>query len=255
MASKNLLQGGICRDGGYDWSIQTVLRIEALSEEEVFLELQGVMEGQDYSWHSINELLQGRLDQGDLEFTRVDGDVLFEWNILCNEKRRWERKGRLSQNCVEFNRDCLINLMILPFQGGLEGKFSKRSCCFNLTSPGLRLVTTNVDKPNLSTMDLWVAHEKWEIESFLDEDSENTDDDDDESLSWVAEDSEDSDNDEDWEERYIEDGYARDDVDEEDGEEDDVDEDVQDDVEEDVEEDFEEYFEEYFEEDFESEED
>ncbi|KAH6675997.1 hypothetical protein B0J14DRAFT_427352, partial [Halenospora varia] len=92
------------------WSKQTVLRIEALSEPQVLSELQGVMEGRTYSWHSINELLQGRLDQGDLEFMPVDGDVIFEWNNLCDEKREWERKGRLSDNCAEFNRDCLINL-------------------------------------------------------------------------------------------------------------------------------------------------
>ncbi|KAH6666159.1 hypothetical protein B0J14DRAFT_491608 [Halenospora varia] len=126
MASKAPIQGEICRNNAYTWSKQTVLRIEALSEPQVLSELQGVMEGRTYSWHSINELLQGRLDQGDLEFMPVDGDVLFEWNNLCDEKREWERKGRLSHNCAEFNRDCLINLMILPFQAGLglESKLS-----------------------------------------------------------------------------------------------------------------------------------
>ena len=36
-------------------------------------ELQEVMEGRHCSWHSINELLEHRLDQGDLEFIPVDG--------------------------------------------------------------------------------------------------------------------------------------------------------------------------------------
>jgi len=201
MASRNFLQGGLCCNDAHAWPKQAVLWIESLSEQQILLELQRVMDGWNYSWHSINELLQGRLDQGDLEFTLVDGDVLFEWNNLCDEKRGWERKGRLSDNCAEFNRDCLINLMILPFQGGLglEGKFSTRSGWFDLTRLGLRLVTTNVDKQNLSTIDLWVAYEKREFENFTDGDSEDTDDDDDdddndddddESLSWVVEDSE-----------------------------------------------------------------
>lgn len=127
MAFKAPLQGTLSRNDAYAWSKQTVLRIEALSDQQVFLALQSTMEGKGYSWHSINELLQDRLDQGHLEFTFVDGDVLFEWNNLCDEKRVWERKGGLSHHCAEFHRDCLINLMILPFQGGLgfEGRFSQ----------------------------------------------------------------------------------------------------------------------------------
>jgi len=129
MACKVPLQSGIRHNDAYAWSKNAVLRIEALSEQQVFSELQEVMEGRNYSWHSINELLKGLLDQGDLKFTVVDGDVLFEWNNLCDEKREWERKGRLSHSCAEFNRDCLVNLMILPFQAGLslEGEFFIRS--------------------------------------------------------------------------------------------------------------------------------
>lgn len=86
------------------------------------------MEGYNYLWHSINVLLQDQLDKGHLEFTLVDGDILFEWNNLCDKKREWERKGRLSNDSADFNRACLINLMILPFQVGLgnKGKLSNR---------------------------------------------------------------------------------------------------------------------------------
>ena len=114
MAAEPLFHGDT-----HSWSKQAVMRIEALSDSQVLLELQEAMEGRNYSWHSINKLLQNRLDEGDIEFTHVGGDVLFEWNNLCDEKRIWEKNGKFSHDCSEFNRDCLINLMILPFQGGL----------------------------------------------------------------------------------------------------------------------------------------
>jgi hypothetical protein len=46
------------------------------------------MEGCNYSWRRISELLQVQFDKGTLEFTLTDGDILFEWNNLCEEKRR-----------------------------------------------------------------------------------------------------------------------------------------------------------------------
>lgn len=106
------------------WAKRQVLRIEALSKQEVLCELQGIMEGHNYSWHCINDLLQAQFNEGSLEFSLVDGDVLFEWNNLCNEKRVWEKRGRLSVDIAEFNMDCLINLNILPVQAGLgmEGR-------------------------------------------------------------------------------------------------------------------------------------
>ncbi|KAH7309381.1 hypothetical protein BKA65DRAFT_469477 [Rhexocercosporidium sp. MPI-PUGE-AT-0058] len=126
------------------WAERQVLRVENLSKQQVLLELHGIMEGHSYSWHCINEFLQARFDEGSLECSPVDGDVLFEWNNLCDEKRTWERKGRLSVNNSGFNMDCLINLMILPVQAGLGNEV-------------LRLVTSNTDKPNVSTVDLWVG--------------------------------------------------------------------------------------------------
>ena len=108
------------------WAKQQVLRIEALSKQEVLCELQGIMEGHNYSWHCINDLLQARFDEGSLEFSLVDGDVLFEWNNLCHEKQVWEKTRRLSVDIAEFNMDCLINLKILPVQAGLgiEGRLA-----------------------------------------------------------------------------------------------------------------------------------
>ena len=107
------------------WPKEEVLRIEALSDKQVLAELQDIMNGRNYSWHKINQSLQAQLDNDALEYTLEDGDVIFEWNNLCDEKRQWERKGHLSVSCMDFNRDCLINLKIIPFKGGLgdEGRF------------------------------------------------------------------------------------------------------------------------------------
>jgi hypothetical protein len=188
-------QSGIRCIDGQVWSQQTVLRIEALSDQQVSSELQRAMQGLSYSWHSINELLRSKFDQGGLQLIPNDGDILFEWINLCDEKREWERKGRLSNNCAEFKRDCLINLMILPFQAGLglEGKSSPECNWFNLIGLDLELVTTNVDSLTLSAGDLWVGFETRELRSSTDDESES--DDNDESLSWVVEDSEYSDGD------------------------------------------------------------
>ena len=128
MAAVRLSQGLISHDSALDdfalWPNREVLRIEALSDKQVLAELQAIMEGCAYSWHKINQLLQAELDKDALEFTLEDGDVIFEWNNLCDEKRQWERKRSHSVQSAEFNRDCLINLKIIPIQGGLgiEGK-------------------------------------------------------------------------------------------------------------------------------------
>ena len=106
------------------WPKEEVLRIEALSDQEVLSELEGIVDGRNYSWHSINELMKTQLYKGALEFTFQDGDVIFEWNNLCDEKRNWEQTRSLSSSSTEFNIDCLINLKILPAKAGFgsEGK-------------------------------------------------------------------------------------------------------------------------------------
>jgi hypothetical protein len=116
------------------------------------------MVGHGYSWHTINKLLQDRLDDNRLEFTLKDGDVIFEWNNLCEEKRLWDKTGRLSVRSAEFNRDFLINLKILPARGGLEneGKPNWLVKINMLIVTGPRLVTNNSDEPGLLTKDLGV---------------------------------------------------------------------------------------------------
>lgn len=76
------------------------------------------MDGRNYSQHRINELMKTQLYKGTLEFTFQDGDVIFEWNNLYDEKRNQEHKRTLSSSSTEFNKDCLINLKILPAKAG-----------------------------------------------------------------------------------------------------------------------------------------
>ncbi len=123
--SQGLLNHGSAFDNLALWPRREVLRIQALSDKQVLTELQEIMEGRNYSWHKISQLLQAQLDKGALEFTLEDGDVIFEWNNLCHEKREWERNRRFSVSCAEFKKDCLINLKIIPIQGGLgfEGNY------------------------------------------------------------------------------------------------------------------------------------
>ena len=42
------------------------------------------MEGHNYSWNCINDLLQARFDKGSLEFSLVDGDVFVGLHALNN---------------------------------------------------------------------------------------------------------------------------------------------------------------------------
>jgi len=106
------------------WPTNEVLRIEALSDDEVDTELRTIMGGQLYSWNKISLLLQEQLNDGVLDYTSEDGDVVFEWNSLCDERKHWERQQCFTVNSKEFKRDCLINLKLIPIQGGIgpQGK-------------------------------------------------------------------------------------------------------------------------------------
>lgn len=182
-----LSQGILSRDSSPEdlpWETHEVLRIEALSDTQVFTELQRIFDGYDYSWVRINQLLQQQLDEGVLEFTLEDGSVIFEWNNLCGEKRIWERRGHLSASCSDFYRDCLINLKILPAEGGLniEGRKLHLRLLDTNKNSGPRLVTTKIEPPILLGNDMLVVR-KWENLTIEDFSSNN------EESSWSASDS------------------------------------------------------------------
>ena len=123
MAVPRLTQGLVNLESTYDalhlGPSDEVLRIEALQNEEVYAEIRDIMDSRSYSWNRISQFLQEQLEKGALEFTLKDGDVVFEWNNLCDEKQKWERQRCLSIDSPEFLRDCLINLKLIPIHGGI----------------------------------------------------------------------------------------------------------------------------------------
>jgi hypothetical protein len=114
--------------GNYSiWEKQEVRRINALSNQQVMEELKETMRGRGYSWHRISQRLQKRRIYNDLQIEHFEpGNILYEWNVLCDERLSWLRHSRPSFRNVNFNRACLTNLKIIPTQAGLgiEGKFN-----------------------------------------------------------------------------------------------------------------------------------
>jgi hypothetical protein len=78
------------------------------------------MQGHKYSWHTISQKLQAKLNSKALKIDHFEpGNILYEWNVLCDERLSWKRQGRPSFLNFNFNRACLINLKIIPTQAGL----------------------------------------------------------------------------------------------------------------------------------------
>lgn len=144
------------------WQTKEIERINASPDSDVLAELQRIMDGYDYSWHTINQALQDQLNEGTLEFTLEHGDVIFEWNNLCEERRGWLKRTCFSESDAAFHRDCLINLKILPVRAGL-GKYPETSSVHR-TNCGLapHLATITLDAPGLSDKALGVEPTWWE---------------------------------------------------------------------------------------------
>ncbi|TVY12782.1 hypothetical protein LARI1_G008556 [Lachnellula arida] len=102
------------------WERNEIRRIETLSNHQVWIELRDIMYGYDYSWYMIAQYLQTRLDAGVLKLDHFEsGNILYEWNVLCDEKITWKLFGRPSFSNYSFNKACLINLKTIPTQAGL----------------------------------------------------------------------------------------------------------------------------------------
>ena len=109
------------------WEQQKIAKVQALSDDEVLRGLEDIMLGRNYSWHNIACRLQVRLNAGLLQLESFEpGNILYEWNVLCDEKIEWQRRGCPSFKSFKFNRASLTNLLIIPTQAGLgfEGKLS-----------------------------------------------------------------------------------------------------------------------------------
>jgi hypothetical protein len=110
------------------WEKQEMKRIEALSDKQVMRELREVMRGRGYSWHSISQLLQMRFVCKALEIEHFEpGNIIYEWNVLCDERLSWLRYSKPSFRSFKFNRACLTNLKIIPTQAGLGAEGNLQS--------------------------------------------------------------------------------------------------------------------------------
>lgn len=95
-----------------------IANIEIMTDSELVEQLEGMMEGRDYSWHTINRGLQSLVDDHVLN----DRTLLRRWNFLCKEKQRWDNMERHLFAFPQHNRVCLINLILIPSIAGL-GRF------------------------------------------------------------------------------------------------------------------------------------
>jgi hypothetical protein len=99
---------------------EELARIDRLTDYEVFVELQKIMEGRDYSWHAINQGLQAQVDDGVL----TDEVLIARWNFLCEEKRRREHMNCRPFERLRYNRGCLFSLNTIPTLAGLSKSYA-----------------------------------------------------------------------------------------------------------------------------------
>ncbi|PMD22687.1 hypothetical protein NA56DRAFT_94734 [Hyaloscypha hepaticicola] len=143
--SKDLFNVCYTLAGFSPWQKQEIARIEKLTSDEVLIEVQNIMNGQNYSWYSLDKRLR------DIEITSA---LYSEWALLWEAKRNWDKASHLVQSLGGSSSDTsaifsyvfrrnlwrsasyrciLLTLKILPTYSGLKAK-------------GIRLVMENVDK-------------------------------------------------------------------------------------------------------------
>ena len=91
-------------------------RINALPDYHVFRELQEILGGSKYSWHTINQKIQAQVD----DEIFVNEFYLQLWNFLCQERGKWEHMQRQSFVCPRYNRGYLLSLKTIPLLIGLR---------------------------------------------------------------------------------------------------------------------------------------
>ena len=81
------------------------------------------MRGHGYSWGKISQHLLDEFCTHNLQLLHFEaGNILYEWVVLCDERVSWQQHGGPSFQNFDFNRDCLINLTMLPTQAGMGQK-------------------------------------------------------------------------------------------------------------------------------------
>ncbi len=113
----------------HTWADREIVRINALPNADLIMELHSAMNGHTYSWRSIQRRLQ-HLD--------TDINVSLDWNDLCSLKQTWDRipslsrerqskdiAERLSQDAshrawnLKYLRALLISLKLILIRTGL----------------------------------------------------------------------------------------------------------------------------------------
>ena len=138
---------------------------DALTDYEVFIELQIIIEGRSYSWHSINQGLQAQVDNGLL----TDQIVIQRWNFLCGEKRRWEHVERHSFICQRYNRGYLFSLTTILMLAGFGKSYPVRVRSPANYMEALRFITQNIDSPNIPSNLLGLDVEEWDLDCLWEE--------------------------------------------------------------------------------------
>ncbi|KAF7942996.1 hypothetical protein EAE96_010942 [Botrytis aclada] len=99
--------------------IREISRINLLSDQQVFDELKDAMTGRRYSWYTIAYGLQVRYRRRQLRLEHFEPEnLVYEWNVLCDERLDWKYRGHPSFLSAKFNRACLVNLKIIPIRAG-----------------------------------------------------------------------------------------------------------------------------------------
>jgi len=91
------------------------MRASILTDNKVKRELRAIMHGVNHSWLCISQQLQARVNCGTLQIYHFEsGNTIYEWNVFCDKKCHWKIFGRPLFLSFKFNRDCLVQLKIMP---------------------------------------------------------------------------------------------------------------------------------------------
>jgi hypothetical protein len=177
------------------WADRELVRIKALPNADLIIEVHNAMNGHTYSWRVIQRRLQ-RLD--------TDNNIYLDWIDLCKLKQTWDRipsltRERQHKDIVErLSRDLsrrawnlkhlrtlLINLKLILIRAGLEEEegifLNSFTSTYTKDRIAIQLVSQNLDESSKGGVeDLWMPYEKceryfvngkWDNEDAMDEET------------------------------------------------------------------------------------